>query len=266
MTLPAVPAMLEWTEEIWGSALRCRPLAEVAPHLFTTRQLALTEVESQAAMARAVGAETLLMPSQVHGRDVVVLRQGEAVPTARPTADAVVSDAIDVAVAVRVADCTPILLADRATGAVGAVHAGWRGTAAGIVGATIAAMVTEFGTRSEDVLAAIGPTIGGCCYEVGTELVDAFAAAGHARHLIDRWFEAPPPPRGRLALAAERPPLHLNLLTANSDQLQLAGVPEDQIFVAGLCTAMHLDVLTSYRREGAASVRLAGVIRASLRS
>ena len=82
----------------------------------------------------------------------------------------------------------PLLLADPRTGAVAAVHAGWRGTAAGAATAALDALAREFGSRPEDLVVAIGPSIGACCYEVGSELVDAFAAAGHARHLIDRWF------------------------------------------------------------------------------
>jgi len=109
------------------------------------------------------------------------------------------------------------------------------------------------------VLVAIGPSIGPCCYEVGSELVDAFAAAGHERYLIDRWFATPPPPRGSRQLAR----LRLDVGAANRDQLVLAGVPEDQIFVSGLCTAMNLDVLTSYRAEKDQAGRLIAAIRAN---
>jgi copper oxidase (laccase) domain-containing protein len=109
------------------------------------------------------------------------------------------------------------------------------------------------------VVAAIGPSIGPCCYEVGSELVDAFAAAGHQRHLIDRWFSRPK----READASRRPgeKLYLDVPGANRDQLVLAGVPEDQIYLSGLCTAEHLDVLTSYRVEKEKAGRIAGVIR-----
>jgi copper oxidase (laccase) domain-containing protein len=89
--------------------------------------------------------------------------------------------------------------------------------------------------------------------------VDAFAAAGHERYLIDRWFLSPAPPRG----SRERSTLRLDVAGANRDQLVLAGVPEEQIHSSGLCTAMHLDVLTSYRAEKGNAGRLAGVIRAA---
>jgi copper oxidase (laccase) domain-containing protein len=93
---------------------------------------------------------------------------------------------------------------------------------------------------------------------VGPELVDAFAAAGHARHLIDRWFLSTAPPRGSRVRSA----LRLDLVGANRDQLILAGVDDARIHACGLCTAMHLDVLTSYRAEGAQAGRLAAVIMA----
>jgi copper oxidase (laccase) domain-containing protein len=119
-------------------------------------------------------------------------------------------------------------------------------------------MGLHFGTRPEDLVVAIGPAIGTCCYEVGPELVDAFAAQGHARYLIDRWFLAPPPRRGERA----RPALRLDLVGANRDQLVLAGVAEDRIHAVGLCTANHLEVLTSFRAEREHAGRMAGVIRA----
>jgi len=153
---------------------------------------------------------------------------------------------------VRSADCVPLLIADARTGAVGAVHAGWRGTAARTAVAAIDEMQRQFGSQPADLVVAIGPAIGPCCYEVGPDVVDAFAAAGHERYLIDRWFMTPRD-RG----------MRLDLPGSNRDQLILAGVPEQNIHACGLCTAMHLDILTSYRAERSAAGRIAGAIRAS---
>lgn len=258
MTLPYIPDGFEWTSESWGATLRCVPLGRIASHLFTTRQLSLASAADTDRLAAAVGARSVAMAKQVHGRTVVVMRDGDALPAVAAEADAFVSNSADVAVAIRVADCVPLLMADRTRGVVAAVHAGWRGTAARAAVAALDALDREFGTRPADVVAAIGPSIGACCYEVGSDLVDAFAAAGHERHLIDRWFLAPAPPRG----SRERPKLRLDVAGANRDQLVLAGVPEEQIHLSGLCTAMHLDVLTSYRAEKENASRLAGVIRA----
>jgi YfiH family protein len=260
MSLPPTPADFEWTTAPWGAALRCVPLAAIAPHLFTTRQLSVAGPDDNAQLAKAVGARRVAMARQVHGRTVIVIRHGETALHTAPEADVFVSNSSDVAVAIRVADCVPLLMADRVRGVVAAVHAGWRGTAARAAVAGLDALEREFGTNPADVVAAIGPSIGPCCYEVGSELVDAFAAAGHERYLIARWFLAPAPPRG----SRERVKLRLDVPGANRDQLLLAGVPDDQIYASGLCTAMHLDVLTSYRVEKDAAGRLAGVIRARM--
>ena len=252
MTLPEVPAGFYWTEESWGAALRCRALDPIAQHLFTTRQLQLPSAEAWRALAAAIGVagDRVISLNQVHGRDVVVIR--EDVPRERPKADGLVSDNPDVALVVRAADCVPLLIGDSRTGAVGAAHAGWRGTAARVAVAAIEAMAREFGSNPADLVVAIGPAIGPCCYEVGSDLVDAFAAAGHERYLIDRWFMTPRDRQMRLDVAG-----------ANRDQLVLAGVREENIHVSGLCTAMHLDVLTSYRAEKEKAARIAGAIRAT---
>ena len=258
MTLPAVPDSFYWTMESWGAALRCRALETVALHLFTTRQLPLTSPAGYQELAAVLGVAQVATLTQVHGSTVSIVRPA-ANPPERPEADAFVSNAPDVAVAVRAADCVPLLMADRVTGAVAAVHAGWRGTAARAAVAALNAMEREFGTRPEHIVAAIGPCIGPCCYTVGSDLVDAFAASGHERYLIERWFSTPPPPRG----SRERGQLRLDVAGANRDQLVLAGVPERQIYDARLCTAMHLDVLTSYRAERENAGRIAGVIAAA---
>lgn len=258
-TLPAVPDSFYWTIEAWGAALRCRPLELVAQHLFTTRQLPLPSGDAWHALADSmgIGHGRIVSLDQMHGRDVVVVRSSgpqanvEDVLTQRPQADALVSDAHDVALTVRAADCVPLLMGDLNTGVVAAVHAGWRGTAAGAAVAAIDAMQREFGTRPGDLVVAIGPAIGPCCYEVGPDLVDAFAAAGHDRYLIDRWFRTP---RGGQ--------MRLDVVGANRDQLILAGVRDENIHDSGLCTAEHLEVLTSYRAEKTEAGRIAGVIRA----
>ena len=257
MTLPPVPDSFQWTQESWGAALRCRALEALAPHLFTSRQFTLSSQADYEQLARAVGVDRVVTLTQVHGAGVTVVHPGAEPPQSPPEADVLVSSSPDVAIAVRAADCVPLLMADRVTGAVATVHAGWRGTAARASVAAVEAMQREFGTRPADLVAAIGPSIGPCCYQVGSDLVDAFAAAGHERHLIARWFSTPPPPRG----SHERPPLRLDIAGANRDQLILAGVPEEQIFSVGLCTAEHLDVLTSFRAEKEKAGRIAGVIR-----
>ncbi len=265
MTLPSVPESFYWTLSPCGPVLTCRPLEDVAPHVFTTRELQLSSGDGWRRAGGLLGVTEVVTSNQVHGREVATSRRGSPRAPARQDADVLISDDPTVAIAVRAADCVPLLLADSHTGAVAAVHAGWRGTAAGAATAAVNALAREFGAKPEDLVAAIGPSIGACCYEVGTELVDAFAAAGHPRHLIDRWFLAPPAPRGsfRSALSGvEGPRLRLDLAAPNRDQLILAGLLEENIYACGLCTAMHLDVLTSYRAEKEKAGRIAGIIRA----
>jgi YfiH family protein len=259
MTLPAVPDSFHWTHEFWGPALRCRPLEVVAPHLFTTRQPELSSHADWERLAAAVGATHVATLTQVHGRDAVVVRAelsaGSRQGPGRPAADILVSQDSETALAVRAADCVPLLIADPDTGAVAAVHAGWRGTAAGAATAAVEALAREFGTRPRNLIAAIGPSIGACCYEVGPELIDAFLAAGHSRERVARWFMTPAHARPRLDTWA-----------ANRDQLMSAGVLEDNIHISGLCTASNVDVFPSYRVEKERTGRLVGVIRAAGRA
>jgi YfiH family protein len=262
--LPAVPDTFHWTETPAGPVLQCRPLQAIAPHLFTTRGVDLRSADDWRRVAGLLDASDTVTLNQVHGRDVVVVRAGMPAPP-RQDADALVANESRLAIAVRAADCVPLLFADERSGAVAAVHAGWRGTAAGAAVAALEALEREFGSHPADVIVAIGPSIRACCYEVGPELVDAFAAAGHPRHLVDRWFVI----GGRGSGVGDRGPgnrerarLRLDVAGANRDQLVLAGVSEHNIHGCELCTAMHLDVLTSFRAEKENAGRIAGVIRA----
>lgn len=243
----------EWTQAPWGPALRCAPLAAIAEHLFTTANLQLIDDEREwtALAARMhVDRGRLRLIQQVHGVDVVLARDG-ASGDARPRGDIVLSDDPSVAVAVRVADCAPILLGDRHLGTVGAAHAGWRGTVQGAAGKIVEAMTVEFGSRPEDLVAAIGPCLGPCCGEVGPEVLDGFRAAGHAADDLATWLT--PGPRDRH---------FLNLWEANRRQLELAGIPAAQIHVAAICTKTHASRFHSYRAHGRHAGRMAGIIRA----
>ena len=134
-------------------------------------------------LGKAVGfrPEDLVFTHQIHSdivRRVGAADRGEGL--AREVShdcDGLITDVPGVALAVFSADCTPILLYDPAGGAVGAVHAGWRGTSAGIVKNAVEAMVREFGTDPAKLHAAIGPCIGPCCFETGPEVPEAMRAA-----------------------------------------------------------------------------------------
>ena len=188
-----------------------------------------------------------------------------------PRADALATRTPGLLLGVQTADCVPILLADTRHRAVAAIHAGWRGTLARIAVKALGRMRMEFGTRPQDVVAAIGPAIGRCCYEVGPEVAQAFAMQFPA---AADWFDGPFEQLSHgeeplwLPWLTMMPPGHvpppprvqLDLRAANHWQLADAGVPESQIDVSDLCTACRTDLLFSYRREGAKTGRMMAVI------
>jgi polyphenol oxidase len=252
---PLLPAAFTWTGQPWGALLQCVPLARLAIHGWTTRELAiipgLPDCEAQwqqLAASGGVSRHALAAVHQVHGAAVIDAPAGEV--RHRPRADGLVSGDPSLMLTVRVADCAALLIADSRRGAVAAVHAGWRGTAAGIAAVAVARLGELHGSDPRDLIAALGPSIGPCCYTVGAELMDAFRGAGQDEADLGRWFRH-----------GER--LQLDLWTANRDQLERAGVPAEAIHVSGLCTACRLDWFYSYRREGTATGRLVGFIRAS---
>ena len=230
--------------------LRCRALAEIAEHFYTDGSLELREDKTEwGAVARLAGVmpERLLLLSQVHGNTIATARAETTSTWTPPRADAAVSDDGQAAL---VADCAPILLADRRRHVVSAVHAGWRSTLQRIASAAVQRMRAEFGTEPADLVAAIGPSLGPCCGEMGEEVVQAFRDAGHADEDVARWFAREP---GR------RP--HFDLWSANRDQLIAAGVPPEQIHSSGLCTKTYAGAFHSYRAHGTRAGRMAAVIR-----
>ena len=255
MTEPQPSDGFEWAQAPWGRVLRCRPLAAIAPHFFTDRSLELRADDpewTRVAQFAGVSSERLVLLRQVHGRTIVSADIGRDGDGRRPPeADGVISQDPESALVVRVADCAPILMADRRTGAVAAVHAGWRSTMQQIVDHAVAMLVDRFGSKPGDLLAAIGPSLGQCCGEMGEEVVAAFRAAGHSGNDIDRWFDR----------TGRKP--HFDLWRANRDQLERAGVPAENVFSAGLCTKTHATNFHSYRADGANAGRMAAVIRAA---
>jgi YfiH family protein len=252
MSDPQPTDAFTWTQEPWGRALRCTRIA--APHLFSSRDLRLREDAGEwqaVAASLAVPPERLLLVSQVHGIAVAVVRRGENL-WLRPEADIIVSDHPEVAIGIRVADCAPLLLHDPVSRAVGAAHAGWRGTAADAAGAAVRAMHAAFGSRPGDLRAAIGPCLGACCGEIGPDVVEAFRSGGAGASSIAAWFA--PGAGDRSFLDLER---------ANRDQLIAAGLAPGAVFSSGLCTKTHRDRLHSYRGDGAGAGRLVGAIRAA---
>jgi len=165
----------------------------------------------------------------------------------KPEADALVTRDPQVLLAIRTADCLPILIADPVRQAVAAVHAGWRGTLAGVTEAAIAEMARAFGSIPASLVAALGPSIRACCYEVGPEVEEAFRRRSPENEKL--FLRASPEARARLDLVA-----------AARAALERSGVPAFQIHVANFCTACRTDFFFSHRKEGARTGRMMAVI------
>ncbi len=176
---------------------------------------------------------------QVHGARVVI---DPAPGEPREEADAVVSRVPGQAACVSVADCVPILIADPASGAVAAVHAGWRGTLARIAAEATRALARAAGARPEALLAAVGPSIGPCCYEVSPELAGRFREEFGAE----------------VVGSEERP--HLDLWSANRRALLAAGLDPENIEILGLCTSCAPARFFSHRRDAGRTGRQVGFI------
>lgn len=153
--------------------------------------------------------------------------------------DAVVTDKPGHWIGIRTADCVPILLADTRTHAVAAVHAGWKGTVANVVGSALRKLSETYGTTPQDVAAAIGPCISECCFEVGPEVAQQFEDLFRFETL----------------------PSHIDLVEAALRQLVGAGVLPERIDVSELCTMCEEDEFHSYRRDREESGRMVSAIR-----
>ena len=178
---------------------------------------------------------------QVHGTDVRIIRNAEDAKPAENGrgetvyCDAIVSDADDVLAAVKTADCVPILIGDSKTGSFAAVHAGWRGTLAGIVIQALERLNNQYDARPQDLRVAIGPAAAACCYEVGNEVIKGFN---------ERF-----PELQNLFTPTREGHARIDLPQANRDQLISAGVNREQIHSAPLCTMCRTDLFFSYRKE-----------------
>lgn len=274
-----------------------------APHAFTGRPLPDDPVrphpgdpdrqaEDLARLRRALGAGAIHAMRQVHGVTVLPAPtpprglDGKAttaeVPVAEiPVAEIPVADAAEPecdglltltpgeAVAVKTADCVPLLLHDPLSGAAAAIHAGWRGAAGDLATRAVRALAQATGSPETGFHALLGPAIGPCCFEVGPEVLAAFAAGGRDPDEI----RAPTPPpsagygeprespadRTRRTDRADR--AHLDLHRDTRLRLRAAGLRPDRIHAADACTRCG-DRFHSYRRDGRRAGRNWAVVRA----
>lgn len=161
-----------------------------------------------------------------------------------PECDARITNEPGLALVVFTADCTPVLLHDPVTGAVGAIHAGWRGTAQNIVGKAVRAMADTYGCQPENICAAIGPNIAQCCFETDADVPQAMletygnAVESHIRPASSKYY--------------------VNLKEINALALRQAGVTN--IRISRLCTCCESDRFWSHRAHGSARGSQAAII------
>lgn len=232
------------------STRRCRSVEAFDLGSATERSAAVDSRRKRLCAAAGLGDGAPVVLRQVHGDRVVEIAARGAQEVAPAEADGLIALAgapEPPSIAVRSADCVPVLVAERGGAAVAAIHAGWRGTAAAILSRALARL-NELGIASRQLVVALGPAIGPCCYAVGPEVVEAIAAgcgvdsASVARRRAD-------------GLATT-----VDLSRALALQAIVAGVPRASISSAPWCTACRPDLFFSYRREAAAAGRQMAVI------
>ena len=200
--------------------------------------------------------EHLVTLGQVHGRDVRIATKAHAGHGARPGStqiglgDALVTNQTGPVLMTLHADCQPVLIVDPGTGrrgpAVGVAHAGWRGTVADIVGATLTVMASAFGTRVDDAHVVLGPAIGSCCYDVGDDVAHA-------------WREMAGADAGE-ALEVDGERHRFSLSAANALLLARAGVRATNVETSAICTKCDGEHWFSHRGQGAQTGRFGAMI------
>lgn len=199
-------------------------------------------LENRRRLAAAAGFDyaAWTCAEQVHGKRVAAVRTADrgrgrgSRDTAIPEADALITDEPGIMLVSFYADCVPIYYYDPEVRAAGLAHAGWRGTAKRIAGEAVQAMRKTYGSKPENLYAAIGPSIGPCCYEVDERVIEAMEAAG----LTAGWTEQD---NGRYML---------NLQELNRQILIQEGILPINIEISTRCTSCHADDFFSHRRDG----------------
>ncbi len=190
----------------------------------------------------------LVAAVQTHGTVVRIVEQQDAgsgandFATALPDTDALITCIPGLVLAIFTADCLPIFIYDSKTPAIGIVHAGWRGTIAGIVNLTLEKMMIAFGTKPADCMVALGPSIGGECFQVAPDLAECFAKLNP------------------LVVKQSAEKYYVDLARYNQNLLQQAGVDTNKIILPSSCTSCQVTEFFSYRAEGGTAGRMMGII------
>lgn len=230
-------------------------------------------IENRALLAEAVTgnrATPLIALRQFHSNLVHIATAADAARERPWKADGVIASEPGFLIAIQTADCIPVLVADRKRRVVGAFHAGWRGTVKRIVESGVGLMRLEYGSRPEDLVAAVGPGVAACCYAVGEEVLSAFESQfTYARDLFHEVFSTDEV-RTRYPLlfltqcapghSPIGPSLHVDLIEANRRQLMDAGLKARSIHVIGGCTSCHSDLFFSHRASQGHAGRMMAAI------
>jgi YfiH family protein len=176
-----------------------------------------------------IDKKKIYMPIQKHTDNVLCIDS----KTSPKIADAVITNRKGILIGVRTADCVPILLYDKKNKVCGAVHAGWRGTAAAILKKTINTMRSSFNSSSQNILLAVGPSIKMCCYNVGHDVLESIInATGEYEYFMKQGEKC-----------------FLDLALANKHQAIASGIREENIWLSDECTCCLYDKFYSYRYE-----------------
>jgi YfiH family protein len=215
-------------------------------------------------------ATPLVTLKQIHSKLVLLVDAAEARRERPRKADGLMTNEPGILLGILTADCIPVLVADRKRRAVAVFHAGWRGTVNRIVEAGVGRMRLEFGSRPEDLMAAIGPGIGPCCFAVGEEVLSEFVSQfAYARELFREVYDSDVIRKKYPMLFLTQcapghspigPSLHLDLAEANRRQLLAAGLKPRSIQLIGGCTSCHRELFFSYRGSQGRAGRMMSVI------
>jgi YfiH family protein len=240
---------------------------------FTASDLKETVLANRRLFIAAVTKNTatsLVTLKQVHSSIVHVVSKASAGEESTCKGDGMMTNEPGILLGIQTADCIPILIADKKTRAVAGFHAGWRGTLKRIVEHGVGRMRLEFGSRPEDLIAAIGPGIGVCCYAVGEEVRMEFESQfSYAPELFFEVYDSDlVKEKYPLLFMTARAPghsnlgpgLHLDLVEANRRQLLDAGLRAENIHVQGDCTSCRTDRYFSHRAEHGFTGRSLSVI------
>jgi YfiH family protein len=213
----------------------------------------------QSVSGRSRGLPALITLRQIHSGIVHILNEGNPPPPRPLRGDGMITNHRNLLLGIQVADCVPVLVADREGKVVGAFHAGWRGSAQRIVQRGVGTMRAIFGCEPQELYAAIGPCIHACCYAVGDEVIDEFQSQfAYADDLFSEVYDRDPiKEKYPLLFLTARAPghsnigpqIHLDLVEANRRQLIDAGMPAQNIWAAEECTSCRTDLLFSHRAD-----------------